>query len=263
MASKKKKTNRVDELLDDLLLECQSPAEILSETGLLKQLSKRLIERALAGELNHHLQNESEILRDDSEFPSGTHNSRNGHSKKTVQSDQGEIELSIPRDRNSTFEPTLVPKHHRRLAGLDEKILTMYARGISVRYISAQLEELYGAKVSTAPISDVTDAVAEDVKTWQTRPLDEVYPIVYLDALYVNIKVSGRVSKRAVYVVLCINQEGNKELLGLWIGEAETEGAKFWLRVLTDLRNRGLKDILIACCDGLKGFPQAISTVYS
>ena len=170
--------------------------------------------------------------------------------------------MAIPRDRNGDFEPILVPKHQRRLSGLDEKILALYARGSSTRDISAQLEELYGAKVSASLISEVTDAVSEDVKTWQCRPLDEVYPIVYLDALYVNIKVSGRVSKRAVYVVLGVTVEGNKTLLGLWIGEADAEGAKFWLKVLTDLKNRGVKDILIACVDGLAGFPQAIEAVY-
>jgi putative transposase len=170
--------------------------------------------------------------------------------------------LAIPRDRQSTFEPILIAKHQRRLSGLDDKILALYARGMSTRDISLQLEELYGAEVSAAIVSEVTDAVSDDVKAWQSRPLDELYPIAYLDALYVNIKVAGRVSKRAVYVVLGINRDGNKELLGLWIGEAEAEGAKFWLKVLTDLKNRGLKDILIACCDGLKGFPQAIAAVY-
>ena len=262
MARKKKQPNRVDELLDELLVDYQSPEEILGESGLLKQLSKRLIERALAGELNHHLATESQEAKRSEESESESRNRHNGHSKKTIQTEQGAMELSIPRDRHSTFEPVLVPKHQRRLAGLDEKILAMYARGLSVRDISAQLEELYGAKISAALISEVTDAVTEEVKAWQCRPLDDLYPIVYLDALYVNIKVSGRVSKRAVYVVLGINREGNKELLGLWIGEAEAEGAKFWLRVLTDLKNRGLKDILIACCDGLKGFPQAIETLY-
>ena len=172
------------------------------------------------------------------------------------------MELSIPRDRQGSFEPVLVPKHQRRIAELDEKILALYARGMSTRDISAQLEELYGAKVSASLISEVTDSVLEEVKAWQTRPLDEVYPIVYLDALYVNIKVSGRISKRAVYVALGIDREGEKHLLGLWIGEAEAEGAKFWLRVLTELKNRGLKDILIACCDGLTGFPDAIQAVY-
>ena len=253
MTRKKQDPNRVDTLLDELLEEHQSPEEILGESGLLKQLSKRLIERALAGELKAHLKEQAEA---------GQNNSRNGHSKKTVQSNHGEMELSIPRDRQGSFEPVLVPKHQRRIAELDEKILALYARGMSTRDISAQLEELYGAKVSASLISEVTDSVLEEVKAWQTRPLDEVYPIVYLDALYVNIKVSGRISKRAVYVALGIDREGEKHLLGLWIGEAEAEGAKFWLRVLTELKNRGLKDILIACCDGLTGFPDAIQAVY-
>jgi transposase-like protein len=212
-----------------------------------------LIERALAGELSHHLKHQTEEEQ---------RNSRNGYSKKTVQSNQGEMELSIPRDRQGNFEPILVPKHERRIAGLDEKILALYARGMSTRDISAQLEELYGAKVSASVISEVTDAVMEEVKAWQARPLEEIYPIVYLDALYVNIKVSGRISKRAVYLALGVDREGEKQLLGLWIGEAEAEGAKFWLRILTELKNRGLKDILIACCDGLTGFPEAIGAVY-
>jgi putative transposase len=250
-------------MLDELLADCQTPEDILGESGLLKQLSKRLIERALAGELNHHLKVAKEVELDEPDperHPPS--NSRNGYSKKTIQSHHGEMELAIPRDRNGEFEPVLVPKHQRRLAGLDEKILVLYARGLSTRDISAQLAELYGVNISPALISEVTDSVNDEVKAWQVRPLDEVYPILYLDALYVNIKVSGRVSKRAVYVVLGINREGNKELLGLWIGEAETEGAKFWLKVLTDLKNRGLKDILIACCDGLVGFPQAIEALY-
>ncbi|MEL6261990.1 MAG: IS256 family transposase, partial [Cyanobacteria bacterium J06626_6] len=250
MARKKKEPNRVDDLLDELLEECHSPEDILGNSGLMGQIKKRLVERALAGELNGHLKNEAA-----EETPS---NSRNGSSKKRVQTESGELELSIPRDRNGSFEPVLVPKHQRRLSGLDEKILALYARGNSTRDISAQLAELYGgAKISASVISDVIESVSADVKAWQSRPLDEVYPIVYLDALYVNIKVSGRVSKRAVYVVLGIDREGDKKLLGLWIGEAETEGAKFWLKVLTDMKNRGLRDILIACCDGLKGFPQA------
>jgi putative transposase len=156
----------------------------------------------------------------------------------------------------------LVPKHQRRLAGLDEKILALYARGMTVRDISLQLEDLYGAEISPALISEVTDAVNGEVKAWQCRPLDATYAILYLDALYVNLKVSGRVSKRAVYVVLGVNLEGNKELRGLWLGEAESEGAKFWLKVLTDLKNRGLQDIFIACVDGLTGFPQAIEALY-
>ena len=262
MPRKKKETNRVDELLDELLKDDFSPAAVLGESGLLKQLSKRLVERALNAELSYHLDSESAENSESSPSSSAQRNSRNGYSKKTVHSEQGEMELSVPRDRNGEFEPILVPKHQRRLAGLDEKILAMYARGASTRDISAQLEELYGTKISPALVSEVTDAVSEEVKAWQNRPLEHLYPIAYLDALYVNIKVSGRVSKRAVYVVLGVKQDGNKELLGLWIGEAEAEGAKFWLKVLTDLKNRGLKDIVIACCDGLKGFPQAIETVY-
>lgn len=256
MTSQPKATNRVDELLDELLADDHSPEAVLGKNGLLKQLSKRLVERALAGELSHHLAASKSNL----DQPS---NSRNGHSKKTIQSEQGPLALQIPRDRDGSFEPVLVPKHQRRIAGLDEKILSLYARGMSTRDISAQLEELYGGvKVSAELISGVIETVSEDVRVWQSSPLSEVYPIVYLDALYVNIKVSGRVSKRAVYVVLGIHPEGHKQLMGLWVGEAETEGAKFWLKVLTDLKNRGLRDILIACCDGLKGFPQAIEAVY-
>jgi putative transposase len=262
MSRVKKEPNRADELLDELLLDYGTPEDILGESGLLKQLSKRLIERALAGELTHHLQSSSGNLEADEEAERPRANSRNGHSQKTVQSQQGSMELSIPRDRIGTFEPILVPKHHRRLAGLDEKILSLYARGLSTRDISAQLEELYGAQISAALISEVSDSISDEVKAWQCRPLDEVYPILYLDALYLNVKVSGRISKRAVYVVLGVNGEGNKDLLGLWMGEAESEGAKFWLKVLTDLKNRGLKDILIACVDGLTGFPQAIEALY-
>lgn len=271
MARKKKEPNRVNDLLDDLLADCQSPEDILGESGLLKQLTQRLIERALAGELTHHLRASGQAVLEavddnDTAAPSTApvprRNSRNGSSKKTVQSEHGAMELAIPRDRNAEFSPILVPKHQRRIAGLDDKILALYARGMSTRDISAQLEELYGAQVSAALISEVTDSVSEAVKVWQSRPLDPIYPILYLDALYVNIKVSGRVSKRAVYVVLAITAEGNKELLGLWIGEAEAEGAKFWLNVLTELKNRGLNDVLIACCDGLSGFPQAIEAVY-
>ena len=263
MSRKKKAPSKVDQLLDELLEDCHRPEDILGESGLLKQLSKRLIERSLAGELTHHLKNppaEPEIP--EAAMSQQVKNSRNGHSKKTIQTQQGEMEILIPRDRNGSFEPVLVPKHERRLAGLDDKILALYARGNSTRDISAQLEEIYGAKISASLISEVTDAVSDDVRRWQSRPLDLLYPIVYLDALYVNIRVSGRVSKQAVYVVLGINFEGNKELLGLWIGPGEAEGAKFWLKVLTDLKNRGLQDIFVACCDGLKGFPQAIEAVY-
>lgn len=264
MAKQKKPVCKVDQLIDELLEDCHSPEDIVGESGLLKQLSKRLIERSLAGELTHHLNatappTEEASVGPESEPPK---NSRNGHSKKTIQTQQGEMEIDIPRDRAGTFDPVLVPKHERRLAGLDEKVLALYARGNSTRDISAQLEELYGVKLSAALISEITDAVSEDVSRWQSRPLAALYPIVYLDALYVNIRVSGQVRKQAVYVVLGMTLDGNKEVLGLWIGPGEAEGAKYWLKVLTDLKNRGLQDIFIACCDGLKGFPQAIGSVY-
>lgn len=255
MARRKKELTRLDQMLDELIGENPQPEDIIGQDGLLKQLTQRLMERALAGELSYHLQTEP----DDAGETLTKRNSRNGHSKKTVQSEQGRMELDIPRDRNGTFEPILVPKHQRRLAGLDEKIVSLYGRGLSTRDIQAQLLDLYGVEIAEGMITEVTNEVLDEVKAWQSRPLDELYPILYLDALYVNIKVGGRVSKRAVYVVLGINTEGDKELLGLWFGEAESEGAKFWLKVLTDLKNRGLQDILIACCDGLKGFPKQLS----
>lgn len=251
---------QIDHLIDDLLGDHPTPDQILGEEGLIKTLTQRVIERALAGELTDYLHRQA--ASPESPEINRARNSRNGYSKKTIQTEQGEMELEIPRDRQGEFEPILVPKHQRRLAGLDEKILALYARGLSTRDISAQLEELYGVALSASLISEVTDSVVDEVKAWQARPLEAVYPIVYLDALYLNIKVSGRVSKRAVYVSLGINAEGDKELLGLWLGEAESEGAKFWLKVLNDLKNRGLQDVLIACCDGLKGFPQAIEAVY-
>lgn len=260
MVRRKRTLTHLDHLIDDLLGENPTPEQILGEGGLVKTLTQRIIERALAGELTAHLK-AGDPLTEAAESPP-PRNSRNGYSKKTIQTDQGNMALEIPRDRQGDFEPILVPKHQRRLAGLDEKIIALYARGLSTRDISAQLQELYGVELSASLISEITDSVLEEVKSWQSRPLEEVYPIVYLDALYLNIKVSGRVSKRAVYVALGINTEGDKELLGLWLGEAESEGAKFWLKVLNDLKNRGLQDILIACCDGLKGFPQAIEAVY-
>lgn len=257
MAGQRKKS-RVDEMLE----EASNPGDILGEGGLLKQLTKRLIERALAGELTYQLKQEARSESETDGIEAAKANSRNGYSKKTVKSERGELDLEIPRDRQGTFEPILVPKHQRRIGEIDEKIIAMYARGLSTRDISAQLEELYGVEISAGLISAVTDELYEEVKAWQSRPLEPVYPLAYLDALYVNIKVNGRVSKRAVYVVLGINREGDKELLGLWIGEAEAEGAKFWLKVLNDLKGRGIQDILIACCDGLKGFPQALEAVY-
>ena len=190
----------------------------------------------------------------------GTDNSRNGKTTKTVQSDRGQFEIKVPRDRNSSFEPQLVKKRQRRVEGFDDKVLSLYARGFSTRDIQDQLEELYGVEVSPTLISNVTDAVLDDVRSWQTRPLSSVYPIVYFDALFVKSRQDGPVKNRAGYLALGINLEGEKELLGLWI--SETEGAKFWLSVFNELKNRGVQDCFVACVDGLTGLPEAIEAVF-
>ncbi len=187
-------------------------------------------------------------------------NSRNGKTSKSVRSQNGEIELDIPRDRNSTFEPTLIGKHEKQLNGFDDRIISLYSRGLSTRDIQAHFKEVYGVDVSAGFISQVTNAVMDDVKRWQQRPLDAFYPIVYLDCIVVKSQDGGAVTNKSVYLALGINGQGEKELLGLWI--AKTEGAKFWLSVMTELKNRGLQDIFIACCDGLKGFHDAIEAVY-
>ena len=190
----------------------------------------------------------------------GTDNRRNGRSPKTLQGELGPVEIDTPRDRNGQFEPQIVPKHKRRFEGFDHKILALYAKGMTTRDIQQTLEELYEVEVSPALISQVTEAVQDEVRQWQARPLDEVYPIVYLDGIVVKVRVDSRITQQTIYLAVGINMQGNKELLGLWI--AQNEGAKFWLSVLTDLQNRGLKDIFVACVDGLKGFPDAIRTVY-
>jgi putative transposase len=209
----------------------------------------------LEGELTHHLGYEKS---DPAGYGSG--NSRNGKTRKTLKSEQGEIEVAVPRDRQGTFEPQLIRKHQTRWDGLDDKIIALYARGMTVRDIQAQLHEMYGVEVSPGLISEVTDAVLDEVKTWQNRPLDSMYPVVYLDALMVKMRHEGRVENRAVYVAIGINEEGVKEVLGLW--SSANEGAKFWLAVMTELKNRGLRDVYVVCTDGLKGFPQAIETVF-
>jgi len=254
---------RADELLDELLEDYQGPEAILGKDGLLKQLSKRLVERALQAELSHHLEQEhQQTLQPKSETAEDEplRNSRNGYSAKTVQGDLGQLPIQVPRDRQSTFEPVLVPKGQRRLAGLEEKVIALYARGCSTRDIQAHLQDLYGVEISATLISQVTDVVIEEVRQWQARPLEALYPIVWLDALVVKVREHNRVMNKAVYLVLGVNLSGNKELLGLWI--AQTEGAKFWLGILTELKNRGLQDILIVCVDGLTGFPEAIAAVY-
>jgi len=247
---------RVDELLDSLL-EGKKPEEILGNEGLLAELTKRLVERALEGEMTAHLGYEKHA-------PEGRNrkNSRNGRVAKRVKTDTAEVEVAVPRDREGSFEPRLLPKRRRRLPGFDEKVLSLYARGMPTREIQGHLKELYKVEVSPSLISVVTDAVLEDVKAWQARPLDRFYPVIFLDALHVKVRRERHVEPCAVYVALALNIEGHKELLGLWLGDTEGEGARFWLSVLTELKNRGLEDFLIAAVDGLKGFPDAIAAVY-
>lgn len=244
----------VNELLDRLL-EGKTPEEIVGDGGLVSELTKRLMERALEGELTGHLGYEKHA-------PEGRNggNSRNGRSQKRVRTGTRDLEIEVPRDRDGSFDPKLIRKGQRRLPGFDEKVIALYSRGMTTREIQGHLKDLYQVEVSPELISTVTDAVLEDVRAWQARPLEGVYPIVYLDAIHVKLRTSGHVQTQAVYVALALTLDGNKELLGLWVGEAE--GAKFWLSVLTELKNRGLKDILIAAIDGLQGFPEAIASVY-
>jgi putative transposase len=243
------------EVVDELLKGYRKPADIIGENGLLKQLTKAILERAMNAELAVHLGYDK---HDPVGYNSG--NSRNGATSKTVKGEFGEIVVETPRDRNGTFEPQMLRKHQTRFDGFDDKILSMYARGMTTRDIQAHLQEMYGIEVSAGLISEVTDAVLEEVKAWQVRPLEPLYPIVYLDALFVKMRHEGRVENRAVYVAIGVDLEGRKDVLGLWTNT--TEGAKFWLSVLTELRNRGVKDMFIVCVDGLKGFPQAIETIY-
>jgi putative transposase len=248
------KKSKLDEMLEELV-RGKTPEEILGNTGLVRELTKRLAETALNAELAAHLGYDKHAAEGRNKG-----NSRNGRSTKRVKSGSGEIDVEVPRDREGTFEPQLIRKRQRRLPGFDDKVLALYARGMTTREIQGHLHELYGVEVSPTLISAVTDAVLEDVQAWQSRMLDPLYPIVYLDALHIRIRDRGHVQMCAVYVALGVNVEGHKELLGLWIGEAE--GAKFWLSVLTELKNRGVNDILIAAVDGLKGFPDAIAAVY-
>jgi len=243
------------ELLDELLAGVASPEDLTGDAGLFKALKKAMMERVLGAELTHHLGYEKGDVAG-----RGSGNSRNGSSKKTVLTDDGAIDLAVPRDRAGTFEPQLVPKGERRLDGFDAKIISLYARGLTVREIQGHLHELYGVEVSPDLISRVTDAVLEEVAEWQSRPLDPCYPVVFFDALRVKIRDEGLVKNKAVYVALALDGEGAKHVLGLWI--EQTEGAKFWLKVMNDLRTRGLGDILIAVVDGLKGFPEAIGAVF-
>lgn len=244
-----------NKLIDNLLKDYKTPEEILGEGGLLKQLTKAVLERAMAAELTEHLGYEKHDAAGDK---SG--NSRNGKSRKTLKGEFGNLPIEVPRDRDSSFEPQIVPKGQTRFSGFDDKILSLYARGMTTREIQSHLEEMYQVEVSPGLISSVTDAVIEEVKVWQNRPLDALYPILYLDALQVKVRDGAHIRNKAIYLAIGINLAGTKEVLGLWV--AHTEGAKFWLQIVTELKNRGVEDIFIACVDGLKGFPEAIETVF-
>lgn len=244
------------ELLDQLLAGCERPEDILGPDGLFGQLKKALAERALGAELGHHLAVEAQRPP----APGRRRNHRNGTTPKTVLTDTGAMPLAVPRDRAGTFEPQLIPKHQRRLEGFDAKVLSLYARGLTVREMQGHLTELYGVAVSPDLISTVTDAVLDEVTEWQQRPLLALYPVIFFDALRVKIRDEGTVRSKAVYLALGVAPDGTKDVLGLWI--EQTEGAKFWLRVMTELKSRGVQDVLLAVVDGLKGFPEAITTVF-
>jgi putative transposase len=243
------------ELLDELLKDYKSPDDMFGDDGLLQQLTKAVVERALQGEMTHHLGYEKHDAAGKQ-----TANSRNGKSKKTIKGKRGQVEIDVPRDRASEFEPQLIRKGQTRFDGFDDKIISMYARGMTCRDIKAHLQEIYGVGVSPDLISTVTDGVIDEVRTWRSRPLDAIYPILYLDALQVKVKDQGRVSNKAIYLAIGVNMQGLKEVLGMWA--SENEGAKFWLSIITELKARGVKDIFIACVDGLKGFPEAIEAIY-
>lgn len=243
------------DLIDQLLKDYKSPEDVLGKNGLLKQFTKAVLERAMQAEITHHLGYEKHSAAG---YNSG--NSRNGKSKKILKGEIGTLPIDVPRDRNSTFEPKIVPKGQTRFDGFDDLILSLYARGMTVREIKQHLEEIYQVDVSPSLISTVTDAVIDEVRAWQSRPLGRVYPILYLDCIMVKVRDSAHILNKAIYLVIGVNLEGIKEVLGMWV--AHTEGAKFWLSVLTELRNRGVNDIFIACVDGLKGLPEAIETAF-
>ncbi|MAW79366.1 MAG: IS256 family transposase [Parvularcula sp.] len=240
----------IDEELLEQLLEGRDPEDVFSKDGLVDELKKALSEKILNAELDGHL----------STPDAGPGNRRNGHSKKTVLTGSSKIELKVPRDRKGSFDPKLIGKYQRRFPEFNEKIISMYARGMTMREIRGHLEDLYGIDVSPELISTVTDAVLEEVSEWQNRPLEACYALVFFDAIRVKIRDEGLVRNKAVYVALGVLPDGTREILGLWI--EQTEGAKFWMRVMNELKNRGLNDILIAVVDGLKGFPEAINAVF-
>ena len=245
---RKQETIVSNEVLDQLVKSIASEEDL---NAVMRQLSKGLLERVLEAEMTEHLGHDSGGVVINSEG-----NTRNGIGKKIVKGDLGQVELDIPRDRQGEFEPQIIKKHQRRLAGLDKRILSLYARGLSTTDIQDELKEMYEVEVSSSLISEVTDAVLAEVKAWQSRPLEALYPVVYLDCIYVKLRVEGSVRTQAVYVAIAINLDGRKEVLGLWVGTEATEGSRFWLSVLTELQQRGLEDAFIFCVDGLKGFPE-------
>jgi putative transposase len=244
-----------DELVDELLAGARTEEEIVGPGGLLADLTRRLVERAMSAELTDHLGYEPHH-----EPPGGTDNTRNATTPKTLVTEHGPVAIEAPRDRNGSFEPKIVRKGQRRFQGFDDKILALYSRGLSVRDIEAHLHEIYGVKVGRDLISRVTDAVMEDVRAWQQRPLEDVYPVVFLDCLVLKIREGATVQRRACYLALGVTVDGDRDVLGMWF--QETEGAKFWMQVLADLKQRGVQDILICCVDGLKGFPEAIEAIF-
>lgn len=243
------------DLIDELLKDYKQPEDVLGENGLLKQLTKAVLERAIQAELTHHLGYDKHDSKGNK-----TGNSRNGKSKKTLKGDFGTLPIEVPRDRNSSFEPQIVPKGQTRFEGFDDKILSLYARGMTTRQIQQHLEEIYQVEVSPSLISTVTDAVIDEVRAWPSRPLEAIYPVVYFDCLMVKIRDGAHIQNKAIYLAMGLTREGQKDALGLWI--SPSEGAKFWLGVITELKNRGVTDLFIACVDGLKGLPEAIEAVF-
>lgn len=235
------------DMLDAVIKKGGDPLEMMA------QMKQALIERVMEVELNHHLEHDKHDKSTDGNY-------RNGYGNKTVLMDDGEVEISTPRDRNGTFEPIVIPKRKRHFKGFDQKIISMYGLGMSTRDIQSHLEEMYGTEVSHELIANVTDAVLDEVRAWQQRPLDAVYPILYLDAMVVKVKEGKQIINKSLYIAMGVDMDGKKDILGLWL--AENEGAKFWLGVLNEIKNRGVQDILIACCDGLTGFPDAINATF-
>ncbi|GHV36588.1 IS256 family transposase [Spirochaetia bacterium] len=252
---KAKEKDLIDQILDQIDLHGMTQEEVLGQEGLLKQLTGKLLSRIMTAEMDEHLGYEKNSNAGDN---SG--DSRNGYSEKTVLTENQSAVIQVPRDRNATFEPKILPKHQRRLPIFNDQVISMYSFGMTDRDIKSHLEKIYNVEVSPELISRVTEAVLEEVKEWQNRPLEKSYAIVYLDALRVKTKQDGKSCTKSVYVALGVNFEGQKEVLGLWI--AENEGAKFWMGVLNEIKNRGVQDILIACMDGLTGFPEAVRAVY-